>query len=151
MIWIVGALCFLGGAAVGILLFKQLASDEVRVKELEEQLQALSREHELYKTGVHDHFKDSAQLLGKLTDSYREVYLHMADGARSLCPDYISSQLDLDREGSTFPGNDKARARDSSLHTPMPPLDYAPKTSKNSKGLLSEDYELGLGKDDIKP
>jgi uncharacterized protein len=149
MIWIVGALCFLGGAAVGILLFKQLASDEARVKELEEQLLALSREHELYKTGVHDHFKDSAQLLGKLTDSYREVYLHMADGARSLCPDYISSQLDLDREGSTFPGSDKARA--SSLDTPMPPLDYAPKTSTGSKGLLSEDYGLGLGKDDNKP
>lgn len=149
MIWFVGAICFLGGAAIGILLFRLLASDEARVKELEERLQALSQEHELYKTGVHEHFNNSAQLLGRLTESYRDIYVHMAAGARSLCPDYISSQLSLDRDAGILAGGDKAV--DSSSRIPAPPLDYAARatrTTAGGKGLQAD--EPGLHEDDSK-
>ena len=52
MIWLIGIGCLLGGAIIGALLFKVLLSDEARVRVLEEQLQALSEEHESYKSNV---------------------------------------------------------------------------------------------------
>jgi hypothetical protein len=135
MIWIVGFGCLLGGAAIGALLFKLLLSDEVRVKALEQQLQTLSEEHENYKSSVHNHFNNSAQLLTRLTDSYREVYLHMAEGARSLCPDYISSQMTLSGDARQL------LEKDESATAPLaPPLDYAARTSPEQKGSLADDY-----------
>jgi len=148
MIWIIGAGCFLGGGAIGALLFKILMSDEIRIRTLENQLQALSEEHENYKSSVHSHFNNSAQLLNKLTDSYRDVYMHLADGARSLCPDYISSQLSLSGESRALLEKDASAggpygsiaAQGQPL---MPPLDYALKPDPAQKGQLAEDFGLG--------
>ena len=137
MIWLIGIGCLLGGAIIGALLFKVLLSDEARVRALEEQLQALSEEHESYKSNVHNHFNSSAQLLGKLTESYREVYMHMAEGARSLCPDYISSQMSLSADGNALLGQNVAGNSDT---PPAPPLDYAARTESGKKGSLDEDY-----------
>lgn len=141
MIWIVGVACFLGGAAIGALLFKLLLSDEVRIRTLEQQLQTLSEEHEHYKSSVHSHFNHSAQLLGKLTDSYREVYLHMADGARSLCPDYVSSQMTL--SGDTRALLDRDKVGTAPEQPPMPPLDYATRSDPGRRSALADDYGLG--------
>lgn len=148
MIWIIGAGCFLGGGAIGALLFKILMSDEVRIRALEDQLQALSEEHENYKSSVHSHFNNSAQLLNKLTDSYRDVYMHLADGARSLCPDYISSQLNLSGDNRALLEKDASAsgpyARITAQNQPlMPPLDYALKTDPGQKGQLADDFGLG--------
>jgi uncharacterized membrane-anchored protein YhcB (DUF1043 family) len=147
MIWIAGILGFLVGSAAGALLFKIFRSDEARVKELQLKLQALSEEHERYKSNVHSHFSNSARLLNQLTDSYREVYLHMADGAQSLCPDYISSQLSLPRDQNPLVARDGAvPASDKTPGETAPPLDYATKSSPDQKGNLAEDF--GLDKKD---
>lgn len=145
MIWIIGAGCFLGGGAIGALLFKMLMSDEVRIRTLEDQLQTLSEEHENYKSSVHSHFNNSAQLLNKLTDSYRDVYMHLAAGARSLCPDYISSQLSLSGDTRALLEKDTSASGTSAMQGQplMPPLDYALKTDSGQKGQLSDDYGLG--------
>lgn len=140
MTLIIGFGCFLGGAALGALLFKLLASDEVRVKNLETQLQALSEEHENYKSNVNGHFNTSAQLLNKLTDTYREVYLHMADGARSLCPDYISNQLSLTGDNRSLLERERGNTEDADAGAPVPPLDYAARTRPDQKGNLAEDF-----------
>lgn len=142
MIWLVGIGFFLGGAAVGGLLFKLLMSDEARVRELEERLQELGEEHENYKNNVHTHFNSSAQLLNKLTESYREVYLHMADGARSLCPDYISSQLSLSSDAKALLDKDHSGTSKPGATMTAPPLDYATRSSPDRKGLLADDYGL---------
>lgn len=143
MVWLIGICCFLGGAAAGAVLFKMFRSDEVRVEALEQQLQSLTDEHEHYKTNVHAHFSSSAQLLNRLTESYKDVYVHMADGARSLCPDYISKQLALNSDDKTLLG--------SGANTPLyndrirqvaPPLDYAPKLGPDQKNTLDDDFGL---------
>jgi len=155
MIWIIGAGCFLGGGAIGALLFKILMSDEVRVRALEDQLRSLSEEHEEYKSSVHSHFNNSAQLLNKLTDSYRDVYMHLADGARSLCPDYISSQLSLSGENRALLEKDASAGgrHFGSITAPgqplTPPLDYAQKTVPGQKGQLADDYGLGDSQEKI--
>jgi uncharacterized membrane-anchored protein YhcB (DUF1043 family) len=143
MIWIAGILSFLVGSAAGALLFKAFRSDEARVKELQMKLQALSEEHENYKSQVHGHFSNSARLLSQLTDSYREVYLHMADGAQSLCPDYISSQLSLPRDANPLVGRGNAASNSGPAENDTaPPLDYATKSSPDQKGNLAEDFGL---------
>lgn len=136
MIWLVGLGCLLTGAVIGAVLFRMLMSDEAKVRELEEQLQALSEEHEQYKSNVHHHFSSSAQLLGRLTDSYRDVFLHMAEGARTLCPDYISSQMNLSADAKSLLGQGDGRNG-----APLaPPLDYAARNEPGKKGALDEDY-----------
>ncbi len=136
MIWLIGLGCLLCGTILGAVLFKVYLSDEAKVRTLEEQLQALSEEHESYKSNVHNHFNSSAQLLGKLTESYREVFVHMAEGARTLCPDYISSQMSLSGDSKALLGQ-----ADTS-NTPLaPPLDYAARTEPTKKsGKDDEDY-----------
>ena len=126
MLWIVALGCLLTGCLIGAVLFKLFRSDEIRVQQLESQLQQLSDEYENYKKEVHGHFSDSAILVGKLTESYREVYQHLAQGARNLCPDYIATQMTqlgspdslTSDEGSKGSANSTASTRLS------PPLDY---------------------------
>jgi uncharacterized protein len=129
--WMLALGCLLAGALIGAVLYKILASDELRVRQLEAQLQQLGEDFERYKRDVHGHFSDSALLLGKLTESYREVYQHMAAGARQLCPDHIASQLTelkstenlIDAQGN--PDNENPQL--------SPPLDYV-RPSTDSSG-----------------
>jgi uncharacterized membrane-anchored protein YhcB (DUF1043 family) len=141
MIWLIGIGCFLGGAALGALLFKMLKSDEVRIEALEQQLQTLTNEHENYKNNVHAHFSSSAQLLNRLTESYKDVYVHMADGARALCPDYISSKLALNSDDKTLLGSGSNTPLYNERPRPIaPPLDYAPKAGPDQKHALDDDF-----------
>jgi len=142
MSWIIGLISFLIGAALGALLFRAFRSDEAKVKNLQAELQSLSEEHEIYKSSVHSHFSNTARLFNDMTESYRNVYLHMATGAQILCPDYISSQL-------TLSGDAKAlldKEDNSKNQTPVPPLDYAARAHPEQKGSLAEDY--GIDKSD---
>lgn len=148
MIWITGIAGLLAGAVVGALLFKLLKSDEAKVRELERKLQALSEEHESYKNSVHTHFNGTARLLNEMTDSYRNVYQHLAQGASNLCPDYIASQLQLQNSNSSALLSAAPQAPDISTTSepdiPDPPLDYATRNSDGAdkKGALEEDYGI---------
>lgn len=145
MAWLIGLISFAIGLIVGAVIYKQLKSDEAKVKMLEEQLEALERDHEHYKSNVHSHFNNTAQLLNNLTDSYRDVYHHMASGAQALCPDYISEQLSHSAQAQesltrdTFTNNAPVQNNPEEL---IPPRDYAAKSSPDQKGTLSEDYGL---------
>jgi uncharacterized membrane-anchored protein YhcB (DUF1043 family) len=140
MTWLIGLISFAAGLLAGAVLYKQLKSDEAKVRMLEEQLENVERDFESYKDNVHSHFNNTATLLNNLTDSYREVYRHMAAGAQALCPEYISEQL-----------SHSAKAQDSLTWDTfteeagdaiLPPRDYADKSGPDQKGHLSEDYGL---------
>jgi len=138
MLWIVALGCLLAGAAAGAILFKLMKSDEARVQQLEAQLQQLTDEYENYKREVHGHFSDSAHLFGKLTESYREVYQHLAHGARNLCPEYIANQV-AQIPADTL--NADANAKTNQL---SPPLDYVitPKVEVNAAPSVPGDAGL---------
>lgn len=44
----------------------------------------LAEEKEAYQEQVVEHFKTTAELLNEMTDKYRDVYRHMAEGAQNL-------------------------------------------------------------------
>jgi uncharacterized membrane-anchored protein YhcB (DUF1043 family) len=58
-----------------------------RARDLEDQLMAAEDEMKRYRAQVSDHFSETSKLLRDLTLQYRNVYEHLADGARTLCPD----------------------------------------------------------------
>jgi len=58
------------------------------VRQLEDQLEKEQKEHQAYRSGVTTHFQKTAELVGKMTDSYKAVYDHLAYGSQTLCGDY---------------------------------------------------------------
>lgn len=147
MIWLTGIICFAIGLCVGAVLFNYLKSDSAKVKQLEDRLEGLRKEHEDYKQMVHTHFNTSAQLFVNLTDSYRDVYNHLASGARSLCSDEVSDQLTLfadNRDVLTSP--DESASEEATFD---PPRDYADRKDPDRKGHLAEDF--GLNKSESSP
>ena len=83
-----------------------------------------------------EHFTDTAKMLNSLTESYREVHNHLAKGAADLCQGQgpvVMGRLGDDRDSAGIPAQ---------LADIQPPLDYAPKTSPNEKGMLNESFGL---------
>jgi uncharacterized membrane-anchored protein YhcB (DUF1043 family) len=88
MLWLAG----FGGALIGLVLGFVLArsrsrGDANRMLELEEQLRIAESDHAAYRTQVSGHFVETSRRLHDLTLQYKSVYEHLADGARTLCPE----------------------------------------------------------------
>jgi uncharacterized membrane-anchored protein YhcB (DUF1043 family) len=87
-LWIAAAAVAGVGLVLGFLLGRR-ASRRVaaRARELEERLQIAEEDMTRYRAQVSDHFAETSRLLRDLTVQYRNVYEHLSDGARTLCPD----------------------------------------------------------------
>lgn len=72
-------------AGLGIFIGTRISADKKRIRELEGELSAAKKELETYRISVNDHFKKTSELFSRMTDSYKAVYLHLAEGARTLC------------------------------------------------------------------
>jgi uncharacterized protein len=79
---IVGLLLFAG---FGIFIGTRISADKRRIRELESELSAARKDMETYRIKVNDHFKKTSELFTRMTASYKAVYLHLAEGAQSLC------------------------------------------------------------------
>lgn len=146
-IWLVGILSFVIGIIAGALIFKQFLSDAAKVKNLSEELENLTETHNDYQQSVYSHFENTAQLVNKLTQSYREVYESLARDADILCPEDITKQLALSKQSSDLLGTDSRGNLNEQMDDLFPPRDYATKSSPEQKGGLAADY--GLPKKEI--
>ena len=75
-------------------------------------------------------------MLNQLTSSYRDVHNHLAVGAEQLCMGrgpIALDQLSRGADSSEIPEH---------LANIRPPLDYAPKSSPDEKGMLNEEFGL---------
>jgi uncharacterized membrane-anchored protein YhcB (DUF1043 family) len=86
LVWLVAAIALLAGYALGTALSRRGRNAE-RVHELERQLDDTREEFETYREQVSGHFTETSKHLRDLALQYRTVYDHLADGARTLCPD----------------------------------------------------------------
>lgn len=82
------------GLGLALLIVKMRGGNgSAAIKKLEE-------EHEKYRKEVDSHFVKTAGLFKGLTDQYRDVYKHMAEGAGTLCSDEVKTlQSDLAATG----------------------------------------------------
>ncbi|HDZ10440.1 YhcB family protein [Pseudohongiella sp.] len=137
MLWLTGIVCLAVGLVAGVLIAKRFnGSNSAKVSELETRVQELQRHHAQYRDDVSTHFNTTAELVQQMTESYRDVYQHLAGGAQDLCTDDVASKLLPATEQSMF-----YHADDNALE---PPKDYAPKKIPGQSGALAENFGLDI-------
>lgn len=149
MIWLTGITCLAVGLAAGLLLARIIKGDNpARVNELENRLQDLQRDQAEYRDQVSEHFNTTAELVHHMTESYRDVYQHLASGAQNLCTEDVASKLLPAGEQKMFASDEESSNDDDMTNSEAKgndsieqPKDYAPKTSPGP-GALSEEFGL---------
>lgn len=139
MIWLVAIGCLAIGVVVGVVVASRISSSPSRVRELENQVRKLKESHTEYKDSVSDHFSMTAELIQHMTESYREVYQHLASGAQDLCSNEVANKLLPADSDAVFDTNNN---QDEAMSELIPPRDYAAKQSPDQKGALSEDFGI---------
>ncbi|MEZ5573648.1 MAG: DUF1043 family protein [Halioglobus sp.] len=132
----IGAALAVAGLVVGWLTGRRSSTASRKLRDLALKLEQVTQDKKSYEAEVVQHFTDTAKLLNNLTESYREVHNHLAQGADALCHGVgpVSlERLDKARDAAEIPAD---------LAYVQPPLDYAPKTSPNEKGMLNEAFGL---------
>ncbi len=121
---------------------------EEKGHELEEYLQKSQDNFKVYQGEVEEHFRETADLVVSLTQTYREIHNHLAEGAQQLCETGASSPVLTRLAEADSPlltrlaETDEDAGEKEPGHIPTPPLDYAPKNNPNEKGVLTEDFGL---------
>lgn len=99
---------------LGVLLGRRTGKAASRIRDLDSRLQDADREHDRllgeleakstetdeYRRQVTDHFAGTSERLRDLALQYRNVYDHLAEGARDLCPEgfvELEGKLEMDR------------------------------------------------------
>lgn len=124
------------GLLIGLLLGRRSSSGNQKYREVERKLDQVLQDKKAYEDEVVEHFGDTAKLLNNLTASYRDVHDHLARGAATLCQG--EGPVSLERlQGAEDPSEIPPQLADV-----QPPLDYAPKSSPDEKGMLNEEFGL---------
>jgi len=129
-------LILLAGLALGVLVGRRTSSSGQKYRQVERKLDQVLQDKKRYEDDVVEHFTETAQLLNSLTESYRQVHNHLAKGATSLCHGEGPVALDhltSDRDPAEIPDD---------LMPIRPPLDYAPKSSPDEKGMLNAEFGI---------
>lgn len=130
------------GFTLGTYLARRKAGSAESLQKLQQQLTQQQQQQEQYQNQVTEHFSQTGQLLNQLSNSYREVHNHLAQGATQLTDGVATESL------KALPVEDQEPAMDpaleAALNAPLnPPLDYAPKTRDSATpGILSESYGI---------
>lgn len=138
---IIACLTFVAGILVGAGILQLAGKPQRKSRELEKNIQEKQSEIAQYRDEVQQHFSQTSQLLGELANNYREIHNHLANGAENLCEKEPNQPIikPLPELFVQEGGDDAKPALPDSVE---PPLDYAPKTSSDEKGALSEDFGL---------
>jgi len=127
------------GIVIGVLVGRSGQGATLRQRRAEQHVEELRNEYTRYQAQVNEHFMESAHLLRRFNDAYRDVNQHMARGANRLCNDEDWME-ELALETSS------RRLEEVGEDGVEPPRDYAPKKDPEAKGTLAEDF--GLKKED---
>ncbi len=125
------------GIIIGLLIGRSSQGTTLRQRRAEQQIEEIRNEYTRYQAQVNEHFMESAHLLRRFNDSYRDVNQHMARGANRLCnDDEWLHELEQEDKRARLEGS--AADKDGM----EPPRDYAPKSGPEDTGTLSEDFGL---------
>jgi uncharacterized membrane-anchored protein YhcB (DUF1043 family) len=125
------------GLIIGVLVGRSGQGSTLRQRRAEQQIEEIKNEYTRYQAQVNEHFMESAHLLRRFNDSYRDVNQHMARGANRLCNDEEWLH-ELQQENA----NGRLEGSSADKDGAEPPRDYAPKSDPQEKGTLAEDFGL---------
>lgn len=144
-IWVISVIALAVGGLIGYLMGR---SGNANNAEQEAELAAAKKELQSYKEQVAHHFEDTANLVNKMTESYRDVFQHLSSSAQQLCDEKTAQSIEatmvpqLTKEKPVSAGEETTEADVEAPVTSMePPRDYAPK-KPNEEGTLSETYSV---------
>ncbi len=126
----------IAGLGLGIVFGRQSSPAGQKYREVERKLDQVLQDKKSYEDEVVEHFSETARKLNNLTESYRDVHNHLASGAAQLCQGegpVVLDHLQNQAETAEIPAD---------LASIQPPLDYAPKSSPDEKGMLNEEFGL---------
>jgi uncharacterized membrane-anchored protein YhcB (DUF1043 family) len=96
IIWLASMLVLGVGILLGFIIARRTRKKETHIRELEEQLSQSREELAEYRIQVDDYLTQTSELVDQLTASYQAVYMHLAEGARTLSGrDYEAAPLKL--------------------------------------------------------
>jgi uncharacterized membrane-anchored protein YhcB (DUF1043 family) len=144
MLLLIAAGLLVAGIVIGLLVGRRQSPASQKYREVERKLDQVLQDKKGYEDEVVEHFGETARLLNNLTESYREVHNHLAQGASTLCQG--RGPVSLDR----LQGRGDSAEIPPQLANIQPPLDYAPKTSPDEKGMLNEEFGLDRDKTSAK-
>jgi len=142
MVWLIAIVSLAVGMVIGAMLASRMNVSPSRVQELENQIRSLKESNSDYRDSVGDHFAMTAELVHHMTESYREVYQHLATGAQDLCAPDVANKL-LPADSDAVFDNAQSEPEPSPL---IPPKDYAAKQDPEQKGALDEGFGLDSNK-----
>ncbi len=144
----VGIAGFVSGAIIGAVGYAMFAGANRNDNVLTQKLADIEQGFQDYKNKVNDHFKQTAQLTHRMTETYRDIYDHLTTTANDLCDDEttcIAIQDGLLSSAVLERHSDIRRIKQDSDSKPleqvMPPKDYAPKKPEE-KGMFSDDFGI---------
>jgi uncharacterized membrane-anchored protein YhcB (DUF1043 family) len=91
--WMFGILVFAIGLLLGCMATYLALARYGRTREMQEELDQLKDRFSDYRDQVTRHFMRTSELVQEMTQSYRAVYEHLANGAQHLCSDENSITL----------------------------------------------------------
>lgn len=125
MTWEYGIIGLVIGLALGAILMR-FGSSKLRDQHaVQYELEKTRAELQDHKQEVSNHFAKSAELLNEMTNSYRELYQHMAQSSQHLLPEELAVQDAFQHRLSDNPANKDAESVQM-------PRDY----SESASGLL---------------
>lgn len=143
MVLAIAAIAVIVGLLGGVFIGRRTSGSANRYRDVALKLDQVMQDKKAYEADVVEHFSETAKLLNGLTESYREVHNHLAQGADKLC--HGAGPVSLERLENRHNPNDIP----AHLAHISPPLDYAPKASPDEKGMLNE--EFGLERKPVEP
>lgn len=129
-----GILALAVGIGIGVMLGRN-GSSAKQQKDLEHNLTQVKQELDTYQQDVAKHFMETAKKVSELTQSYRDLNQHLADGAMRLTSTEITQNLIAASEQKFDKDNPMK------LSAVEPPRDWAPKIP-GTHGMLSEEFGL---------
>ena len=97
-----------------------------RAKKLQLEVERLEKELDEYKSKVTEHFKTTSGLVQKMTESYRDVYLHLANSSQQLCQEPVEmfqlGQQNPEKLLADKPEPDQPAADEPRANTPLDDL-----------------------------
>jgi uncharacterized membrane-anchored protein YhcB (DUF1043 family) len=128
--WLTVIAAFAAGTGLGIFAAPLLKRARPGRSDPLHELRELQEQQAHYRNQVTEHFSQSADLLARLAENYRDVHNHLARGAQTLCePNELSALEPLGEPSRPAP-------RPTLIEQPR---DYAP---RSGTGTLAEDFGL---------